>query len=649
MENKPTKPQVHAYPLIALLWLLCLLPSNLVAQNNSSSRAANRHFQKAEAAFQQGKTQLAIASAERAITSDNNFTQAWMLLGEIYREQKMNEAALQAYQAALKSDSSFFPVYGIVGGLYIQLHDYEKAKEILALGLRFGNLRPETRQLLINMKALADFRQNLLNNRKNIVIENLGDNINTPDDEFVNSVLLDGSLMLITRKAPVKTMGAAVVFGESFYTSNRAPDGWTKAEPLFLSWEPPGNMGSMSMSPEGRTIYFAGCGWQGGFGSCDIYQSEYQLDGWGIPLNMGAPVNTTAWETQPSISVDGTELYFVSNRSGGYGGADIYRSVLLPNGKWGSPQNLGDLINTQGNEMSPFLHPDGQTLYFASDGHRGMGGYDLFVSRRDEVGRWQAPENLGVPINTSSDDISLITNADGSLAYLSSNRDGGQGGFDVYFLLLPAEHQASAVAWVRIVVKDAKTSAPLAANFSLKGLTNENYLRAGTLVADSKGLLLSLPSGSNYALHIEHEGYLFHSEYFNLELQQEFNPGLIEVFLQPLGDGISIVLKNVFFELNSAALSTASFHELRLINALLVQNPSIHIELGGHTDNTGSEAFNQRLSLERAESVKQWLVKQGVDKQRIKTVGYGASKPVDDNSTVEGRAANRRTELKIVR
>jgi len=649
MENQFTKSQIHAYSLIALFWLFFMPIPLAFAQSSSSSNVARRHFQKAESAFESGKTTAALSSVNKALSADPHFTQAWMLLGEIKREQKNIDEALSAYEAAVKSDSSFFPVYPILGGLYMQQNSYEKAQKILELGLRFDALRPERRQSLIALRSLAAFRQNLIANAFEVEIQHQGEAINTQDDEFVSSLLLDGSLMLLTRKTPLKPVGAGMLFEEKFYTSYRSDEEWLQAAPLILDWEPPGNMGSMSISPEGNAIYFAGCGWQAGFGSCDIYRSEYQNGSWGIPRNLAAPVNTSAWETQPSVSVDGRELYFVSNRAGGFGGSDIYRSVLLPDGKWSNPQNLGDLINTSGNEMSPYLHPDGKTLYFASDGHQGMGGFDLFVSRRDEVGRWMKPENLGVPVNSTFDEISLITNAEGNHAYLSSNRSGGFGGFDVYACKLPEEFQPSAVAWVKIFVKNAVTMAPVAASYSLIGLSFPDFYRTGSVEASGRGLLLALPPGNNYALHIQQEGYLFHSEYFDLEIQSKTKPGIIEVLLKPVIEGNRIVLNNVFFAFNSAELSPASDYELTMIYELLSQNSTIQIELSGHTDNTGSESYNQQLSLQRALSVKQWLISKGIDNQRIIAVGYGSAFPVSDNSTEQGRAANRRTELKIIR
>jgi outer membrane protein OmpA-like peptidoglycan-associated protein len=267
------------------------------------------------------------------------------------------------------------------------------------------------------------------------------------------------------------------------------------------------------------------------------------------------------------VSSDGRELFFVSRRSGN---ADIYRSVRHADGTWGEPQNLGEPINTKGTEMAPFLHPDGRTLYFSSDKHVGMGGFDLFMSRRNDEGQWQQPINLGFPINTSGDEINFFVAADGKTAFISSQREGGQGGYDIYSFELPDDIRSDSA----------------------------DYLSSVDVV--------------------------------------ELTPG------------DAVVLQNIQFEFNSAALTADSETGLQILTAFLKRNPDLKVELAGHTDNVGNAAANQKLSEQRAKAVYDYLVQHGIAASRLSYKGYGQTQPVADNSTADGRRQNRRTVFTII-
>jgi len=372
-------------------------------------------------------------------------------------------------------------------------------------------------------------------------------------------------------------------------------------------------------------------------------------DTWGRPFNLFGPINTRAWESQPSIAPDGRTLYFASNRPGGYGGQDIWMSVLQDDGMWSEPINLGDSINTGGNEGSPFIHYDNQTLYFVSDGHPGLGGMDIFYSRRKPDGTWGRPVNLGYPINSHKNEISFYVNSTGDMAYISSDRPGGKGGQDLYVFELYREARPLAVSYLQGRLFDAGSHLPLDARFEIINLRTGQVVARAESDMVSGDFLVSLPSDGSYALNISRDGYLFHSEHFELgSIANQIQPKAIDIPLAEIKQGESIVLRNIFFETNEFHLRPESTQELERLVRMMRENPSIRIEISGHTDNVGTESLNQRLSENRAKAVYDFLVSRGISSNRLKFAGYGMSKPIAPNDTEEGRAQNRRTEIQIL-
>ena len=368
-----------------------------------------------------------------------------------------------------------------------------------------------------------------------------------------------------------------------------------------------------------------------------------------MPRNLGGPVNTSKWESQPSVSADGKTLYFVSNRSGGSGGMDIWVTQLAPNNEWTVPRNLGGKINTPFSEETPFIHPDGKTLYFTSNGHVGMGEKDIYVTRKDADENWSEPKNLGYPINTWNDEQGLFVAASGENAYFSSDRKGGYGKLDLYSFKLYEEARPTRVTYVKGKVKNKETGRPLGAKFELIDLaTSEVVIESSSDQIDGK-FLVTLPVDHEYALNVSKDNYLFYSEHFALPKQQDITkPYRMDVELQPIKFGEKVVLKNIFFETASFELLPVSTVELDKLVAFMNNNPTIHIEIGGHTDNVGKPESNQLLSENRSKSVRQYLIDHAISEGRIQFKGYGEEQPVDTNETPEGRAKNRRTEFKVL-
>jgi outer membrane protein OmpA-like peptidoglycan-associated protein len=323
-------------------------------------------------------------------------------------------------------------------------------------------------------------------------------------------------------------------------------------------------------------------------------------------------------------------------------------SVKLKDGKWSPPINLGDSINTPGNEMAPMLHPDGKTLYFSSEGHTGLGQSDLFYSRKDETGRWSKAQNLGYPINSQYNEINMFIDLEGKQALFSSDRPGGQGKTDIYTFDVYTEMAPGKVSFVKGIVTDKESGQPISAQVILTDLATGN-LEDSTFSDQVTGeFLMVLKPKINYAFNISAKGYLFFSENFNLADSLTSKP-VEKVFeLSPVKSGESFVLQNVFFDFNSSLLKPESYSELNKLAEFIKSNPAMRIKIEGHTDNIGDTEYNLRLSEDRAEAVYLYLAENGIDKARMEFEGFGASQPLSSNDSEKGRAQNRRTEVTVL-
>ena len=383
-------------------------------------------------------------------------------------------------------------------------------------------------------------------------------------------------------------------------------------------------------------------------GSCDLYISYKLGDEWTDPENMGTNINSRSWESQPSLSADGRILYFVSDRSGGFGKRDIWMSQWI-GGAWTKAVNLGPTINTAEEEVSPFIHVNGQTLYFSSKGFTGMGGYDIFFSEWNDD-KWSAPKNLGYPINTADDQVSLFITADGEKGYYSYE----QRGADMYRSLLYEFQVPEAIKiknisnYIAGKVLDVETREPLQAQVELFDV-NADSLRS-TVTSDSLtgDYMQILTEGSEYALYVTRPGYLFESLRFDYQQSHQREPLNIDILLKPIKRGTASVMNNIFFDVDKYDLKEKSRTELNKTVLLMESNPALMIEISGHTDNSGSDEHNRELSINRARAVYQYLIDQGIDPDRLKFKGYGSSVPVAPNDSEENRQLNRRIEFRVL-
>ncbi len=610
---------------------------------------SEKQFEKAVQLYNRHDFANALRAVDDLIADDPAFAKAWLLKGDMFNDLKENGKAVAAYTKAVAIDSTFFPpAYYIMANLYFDMEMYKEAKVNYLKYLVFNPKIQEELKRTANNMLLCDFRLEKMKTPVPFNPVNIGPNVNSSGYDYINAVSLDESQLFFTRK------GSDIKSDESFYRSISARSAtgqlnWSPAIEIGAPINTPGNEGALCVSPDGMTIIITCCSRRDSYGSCDLYLSNKVGNNWSEPENLGELVNSASWESQPCLAVDGRTLFFVSTRRGGYGGSDIWKSVLQDDGYWGAPVNLGNTINTSSDEMAPFIHPDGRTLYFSSRGHMGMGGADLFVSRLDNTGIWQQPENIGYPVNTKRDEINLIINARGTEAFISAERDNGFGNIDIYRFELPEQSRPASVSFVHGKVYDKNTMAPLFASFELIDMQTNAVVVNSVSDLVSGEFVMSLPLDKNYALNVSCKGYLFYSMNFSLNNAQDAsNPVKLDIPMQPLEVGEKVVMRNIFFETDKFDLLPESKSELGKLISFLTKNISMRIEIGGHTDSEGSETHNNQLSQNRAKSVYDYLISNGIDAKRLTYQGYGESVPIESNDTPEGRAMNRRTEFKVI-
>jgi outer membrane protein OmpA-like peptidoglycan-associated protein len=640
----------------AFLLFMCLLCLSFPLSAQTGKIDLSTYPKKAVAAYDaaekhylEGNQELARKELQKALKISDHFIEAWLLYGDVLRESGLDDLALSAYVKAIEIDSSFFPPASyFAASILLSTGQYADAERYLLQFLRFDRIRPELQLQALGKLSSARFAMQALAHPNADSLFLLPGTINTTADEYANSVRYDNRRLMFTRRYASENDSSYEVLNESFFYSDLSEEGWGESEKLFSGRDFENEVGAMSFSADGESVYFASCGMAKGVGSCDLYVSHLRKGVWSEPKNLGLHVNSISWDSQPCISADGSELFFVSRRKNGIGESDIWKCFRLPDGSWSDAVNLGDKINSSGSEMAPYLHADGKSLYFSSTGHPGMGGADLFISRLDESGRWSVPENLAYPINTLDYELNILFNSKGDEAFITSSRKTGNGGFDIYSVKADPVHRPAAVAYLRLKVTDAGSQKPLEALCTITNLQASEDKMTGTSNAEDGTFLGLLPAGSSYSLLVSCEGYCLYTAHFELVSGTETEPFHLEASLQPIEKGSTLVLRNVFFEVDQAVLLPESFPELDQLAIFMKDNPKLVIELGGHTDNSGSDEHNLILSLQRAEVVCKYLIAKGIEQNRLIPKGYGSTNPVAENAEEEGRKQNRRTEMKIL-
>lgn len=655
---------------LMFFFFIAIFFSSLQAQEqySTSSERAAENLKEALRNYRIKEYDRALEYITDALDRDEAFIEAYIVRGQIYEARGDDSLALDSYKKAISIDAGFFPkVLYSAGLLGLRMGQYAQAKDYFRRFIGKEDIGPIFAEKANKHIRSCNFALEQLKDPVPFDPRNLGDKINSEHDEYWPSISADGQTLVFTRLIPredldeVERKMKQMDEGrkkfmkslmhkrqEDFFISHRKDTVWSKARNLGPPINTEYNEGAQSLSADGKTMYFTACNKKGGKGGCDIYYAELKETGWSDPVNLGAPVNTKHWESQPSISPDGQTLYFSSNRDKGKGKKDLWKSTGQPDGSWSEPVNLGDSINTPEDEVAPFIHMDNKTLYFASDGWPGMGNLDLFRTRKKGKNSWEEPKNLGYPINTHKNEFGLIVNSQGSDAFYSSDRQKGSGK-DIFRFQLYQEIRPTPSSYMKGKVYDSDTREPLKAKFELISLDSGDVVMESYSDKQSGEFLVCIPSNNNYVLNVSKKGYLFYSDNFTLKgIHEVDEPFRKDVPLDPVKEGERIVLRNIFYATDSFNLKSESKVELNKLYQFLEDNSGLKIEISGHTDNRGSEQYNMELSKKRAQSVYKYLIDKGIDHERLSYAGYGENQPVATNETEEGRAKNRRTEIKIL-
>jgi outer membrane protein OmpA-like peptidoglycan-associated protein len=657
----------HVKRLLPLIILMLAFFQSIQAQKidnkySSTSAKAIKLLEKAQLSFEARKDDDAIDLLQKAIKIDPNFIEAYMFLADIYGEHKKYKDALEASKAAILISADFYKsAYYKMGFWSIKLKQYEEAEKYFEHFLTYKGMGA---QFIANAKlglSSATFAKNAIKNPVPFNPINMGAEVNSTEPDYLPVLTADEQTLIYTRlipKDPNSSEKGLRNKTEDFYGCKKVNGKWSKAVNLGPPINTFGNEGAECISADGQTIIFTACeeidgypGGRKGYGSCDLFITKRLANGsWSAPENMGKPINTDGWESQPSLSSDGLTLYFTSKRAGGKGSSDIWKCTKNAAGKWANLTNLGDSINTPGFDESPFIHPDNKTLYFVSDNWPGMGSRDIYLSRIKDDGSFSTPINLGYPINTDENERDFFVSANAKTAYFSSEREGGVGALDLYSFDLYEAARPQAVSYVKGKVFNKENNNGLEAKFELIDLESGQMVMQASSMAGSGEFLVCLPVNKNYLMNVSKTGFLFASENFSLKgLQNNLNGYEMNMPLTPIKAGEKVVLKNIFFETGSFNLKEESKIELQKLKSFLVQNAAISIEISGHTDNVGDKKSNQILSENRAKAVYEYLIAHEIPKERLSYKGFGDTTPIDDNSTEKGKANNRRTEFMILK
>lgn len=643
-----------------VLFFSCLWVSAGWSQTYTTIKTASKKvvelYQKSKALSGEGKDDKALDKLQEALKADPVFIDAYIRMAQLYYDNQIYPQAKERYEKAMALDSLYSPAsLFFLAKTEWQLDQFAEAANHASAYIQHPKANEE-----LKVKATL-----LMNNSRFSAVamlhpvpfepKSLGISVNTTFHEYLPSLTADGEKIVFT----------ALVGGQDDLYSSEKKDGiWQKSEPLSgINTE--ASEGAICIAPDGKYVIFAARGWPDGLGDFDLYYSAQKNGQWSKPVNLGKAVNSPYWDSEPSISADGQSLYFSSKRPGGMGDADIWVCYRQSDGKWGNAQNIGAPVNTPEEDQAPFMHEDGQTLYFTSRGHPGMGEQDIFLSRMQADNTWGTPQNLGYPINTKANEGAMIVSTDGTSAYFASDRTFGKNNgdapapkanLDLYSFDLYPEARPLPVTYVKATVRDGQNHRLLSgakAEFVDLG-TGKPF--ASSLTNENGTFLVCLPAGRDYALNVSQSKYLFFSENINLaEVSTASKPFLMSIELSPVPEATTevnmqpVILRNVFFDSGSDRLRPESYSELNRLKALLDENPGLKIRINGHTDNVGSDSENLNLSTQRAKAVFDYLIQQGVNAGRLGYAGFGETRPIAPNDTPEGRQQNRRTEFEVAK
>ena len=558
------------------------------------------------------------------------------------------ESENEAFKAIDICPDNFPKAYYFLGEIAYNRKDYVNADIYLkkCIELEIGDPYYSDAILLYSKAiVLAEIINNPVKFNPNIVT-----GISTEFDEYLPIISPDQELSFFTRRLEKKSKQSITsIIVEEFTWSKKENKTFEVGSALDYPFNMESNEGGASITIDNKILYYTKCSLtQGGYKNCDIYYVFNQDGSWSETQNFSKNISKIdSWESQPTVSSDGRTIIFASDREGGYGKIDLYETTFK-NGQWSNPENLGDKINSNENEKSPYLHTDGKTLFFASQNFPTLGGYDIFYSRKDSSGNWQQPKNIGYPINSVADEISLFVSTDGNSAYFASNDLNGEGGWDIYSFDLHKEARPERVLFFKGDLLDEYGQVLNDVELEIKNIKTKEIITikvdAGTYVSS-----LTLDEKDDVLITVKKEGFAFNSTYISANDTVFKSPSSLDISMQSLDEGKSFAIEDIYFDNNSYELKDIAKEVLLEFAKYLEINNSLVIEINGFTDNIGDASDNQILSENRSKAVRDLILLQGISESRLSYKGFGEFFPKSNNNTEKGRAQNRRTEFRIIR
>lgn len=641
-------------------WLMIgciLIAGNIFCQNfqinkdacePTSNKAALKLYAKAQ---KEGNMAEKLKLLNNAVAIENSFFEALFELGTSYFKQGKKDLAKDRLEAVRDICPDYSPyTHFFLGLIAYQATIYQDAIRYFEKFLTYDIQDDEDYKLAKNLlQEIKDyeaiFSRPVPFNPIPIA------NVSTPQDEYLASISPDNRNFYFIRKTKVdgksmdKTFDSGVNFVEIFTRSKIVNGTFDAGEPMPKPFNYKYNNGAATITADNKQMYFVICQ-NNQVEFCDIWKTEFKNNQWQPFVNAGSKVNSDAWDSQPTISYDGKTLIFASNRPGGFGGVDLYMCTKQENGEWSEAINLGPTINTPDNELTPFLHPDSQTLYFSSKGHKGLGGYDIFFSKKDKDGNWTKPKNLGKPINTEGDDVSFFVSLDGKTGFYSSDKLNGPGGLDIYTFDLYESARPEEVIYVEGTIKN-KENKVTTTQIEIKNMTTKEITKIDVNQDDGSYVAI-VTAKDDHILTIKEKGIAFTSKLINKEELGIGKPAFVNLKTEEIKIGAAYRLNDINFATNSYELSDKAKFIIEEFSEFLKINPTIKIAIHGHTDDVGNDEDNLLLSENRARAVYEYLVNIGIQAERMTYKGFGETKPIASNKTEQGRAKNRRTEFVII-
>ncbi|SHJ45104.1 WD40-like Beta Propeller Repeat [Reichenbachiella agariperforans] len=631
-----------------------LLVSGAMAQTTSLDEAFKSAYKNGVKAYKAGDYKGAVDQFQEALKYRSSHENSWYYAGMAFVNDGNPERAIYCLKRLENINPDYNPwVYSYIGNAYLDLDDLRKAEDYYQ---KFYDNLPKDPKGVATLHLARNRIEYAKRSPEIRASKNSDDqplplaNVNSSLHDYTPQVNPTGTRLYFTSVRQggfdyIKDSTRLTNYGEDVYYSSYENDVWQK--PVLMP-EPINSMSDdfgSSFTGDGQTMVYVRCGTDESIGGCDLYIAYLESGQWSEPKNMGNVVNSGAWDSQPTISSDGTRIIFSSTRDGGYGESDLYVTSLNQYGEWGIPSNLGSTVNTPLSDKSPYLASDGKSLYYATEGHPGYGESDIFYSLFDN-GKWGVPINVGAPINSSGDDTNFSISASGMGYFASSRLDAAN--YDIFEMELPDHLKPKPSMVVQGIVSNANTSAPIGAVVLVEDMVTGELIALNKSNDETGEYLIVLPAGRSYSVSATKDGYFFYSQSFDLPDDASYAEITKDILLEPIEKGTKVVLNNIFFESGRAELKPISYVELNKAVQLLKDNGTMVIEVGGYTDNVGSDELNLKLSQARADAVVAYMVLAGVEQERLRSKGYGESSPIEDNATEEGRKANRRTEFVIV-